>query len=120
MLYPLQAAQLIESTMSMLGVEGLRVTRESKENQFQCVFVAGRLPVLALNDAEPGHHHVEPVTVLNHSFDPQEAWIEAVDSMAGLRQEVRDVAKDAWSETCKSQVARIRYQVWLIETEIQP
>lgn len=37
MLYPLQAAQLIESTMSMLGVEGLRVTRESKENQFQCV-----------------------------------------------------------------------------------
>ena len=49
----LKAAQLIESTMSMLGVEGLRVTRESKE-----------------------------------------AWIEAVDSMAGLRQEVRDVAKE--------------------------
>lgn len=71
------------------------------------MFVAGRLPVLAL-------------TALNHSFDPQEAWIEAVDSMAGLRQEVRDVAKDARSETCKSRAARIRYQVWLIETEIQP
>lgn len=90
--------------MSMLGVEGLRVTRESKENQFKCVC---------------GRKTAEPITALNHSFDPQEAWIEAVDSMAGLRQEVRDVAKDAWSETCKSRVARICHQVWPIETEIQ-
>ena len=48
-----KAAELIESTMSMLGVEGLRVTQE-----------------------------------------PKEAWIEAVDIVASLRQQVRDLAKE--------------------------
>lgn len=49
----LKAAHLIESTMSMLGVEGLRITRE-----------------------------------------PKEAWTEAVDTVADLRQQVREVARE--------------------------
>ncbi|CAL1169352.1 unnamed protein product [Cladocopium goreaui] len=49
----LKAAHLIGSTMSMLGVEGLRITRE-----------------------------------------PKEAWTEAVDTVADLRQQVREVARE--------------------------
>ena len=48
-----KAAELVEKTMAMLGVEGLRVAQE-----------------------------------------PKDAWIEAVDIMAALRHQVRDVAKE--------------------------